>query len=667
MSIRQLKNWWKVKTGKDDSPLDGETPYWIFSLVFHVALLFVLATCLIQQRQQLHVAVQLNPPVPKTEEMAPLVEIEYQDEETVGNNDTGNFEAMAELIPLAENVTEISLDVPQEALEFSDFQLDDYLPEMSSEPDVTSIAVHGVAGQATQGTAGAVDRITQEILLSLEERKTLVVWMFDQSASLLQQREEILARFDNVYRELGQLQADGAEEFKKHDDIPLLTQVVSFGSRNELLLKAATDDVELIKKAVRSIEVDQTGIENVFQAVVNTCREFIGLARVDRLTGERERNVMIVILSDECGDDIEHLDEAIDLCKKGQIRVYTVGVPAPFGRENTFVKWTDPDPNFDQQVQWAPVRQGPESYLPERINLHFTARIEEESPIDSGFGPYGLTRLSYQSGGMYFTVHPNRNSNGERVGRSETATFSAFLSRFFDPAVMRPYRPDYVSVGQYMDQVKLNKARESLVTAAQQSRLQPLVPPTLRFPKFDEAQFVNSVSLAQRAAAVLEPRIDRLAQILLEGEKDREREVVLRWQAGYDLAIGTVLAVKIRAETYNAMLAMAKTNLQFEDPLNNTWVLSPADTILTGSQAEKLAAKARVYLERVVAEHPDTPWAILASEELKTPIGWKWMEAFTQPPAPPMQAEPGNDNPPAQTMPPRPMPPQPVLRPPPKL
>jgi hypothetical protein len=522
---------------------------------------------------------------------------------------------------------------------------------------------------ATEGTAGALDRITQEILLSLEERQTLVVWMFDQSASLLRQRAEILDRFDNVYRELGQLQADGAEAFKNHGDQPLLTQVVAFGNRNNLMIPGPTADIERIKQAVRAIEVDESGIENVFQAVVNTCREYMGLARVDRMTGDRQRNVMIVILSDECGDDIEFLDEAVDLCKKGQIRVYTIGVPAPFGRENTYVKWIDPDPNFDQQVQWAPVRQGPESYLPERINLHFTERIEEEGLIDSGFGPFGLTRLSYQSGGMYFTVHPNRKINGERVPQWQTATYSAYLSRFFDPAVMRPYRPDYVSVGQYLNQVRQNKAREALVTAARQSRLQPLMPPSLRFPKFDEAQFVNSVSQAQRAAAVLEPRIDRLAQILLAGEKDRQREVELRWRAGYDLALGRVLAVKIRAESYNAMLAMAKTSLQFENPQNNTWVLSPADTILTGSQAEKTAAKARVYLERVVAEHPDTPWALLAAEELKTPIGWKWTEAFTQPPAPPTPRDPNNNNPspPRQPQPQNPMPPRPVLRPPPRL
>ena len=668
VSIRNLRNWWKAKTGKNDSPLDGETPFWIFSLVFHVVLLFVLASLLIDRREQLRVSVRLDPTTPEFVEMPPLVDIDYEDEEEIGNNESGNFEALARLAPAVEEVAEVDMDVQQEIMDLGDFQLDDYLPEMSEDPDVAQIAVHGVAGQATQGTKGAIDRITQEILLSLEERKTLVVWMFDQSASLLRQREEILSRFDNVYDELHRLQSDGAEAFDKHDDVPLLTQVVAFGSGSGLMMKQPGYDVEEIKQAVRAIQVDESGTENVFGAVAKTCRTYKKMCQANRLTGQRERNVMIVILSDECGDDIENLDQAVDLCRQGQIRVYTIGIPAPFGRENTWVRWVDPDPDFSNEVQWAPVRQGPETFLPERINLNYSRNIEEEELIDSGFGPYGLTRLSYQSGGMYFTVHPNRKINGQRVPRWETSTYSAHLTRFFDPAIMRPYRPDYVSAAQYVGQARLNKARESLLKAAQQSRVQPLTPPELRFEKLDEAAFVNSVSQAQRAAAVLEPRINRLHEILAAGEKDREREVSLRWKAGFDLAMGRVLAVRIRAESYNSMLAMAKTSLKFENPENNTWILEPANEISTGSQAQKLADRARFYLQRVVDEHPGTPWAMLAEAELRTPIGWKWTESFTQPPQPrPPQVNNNNNNnnpPPRQ---PRPRPPQKKLRPPPKL
>ena len=50
--------------------------------------------------------------------------------------------------------------------------------------------------------------------------------------------------------------------------------------------------------------------------------------------------------------------------------------------------------------------------------------------------------------------------------------------------------------------------------------------------------------------------------MLQQGEADREKETVMRWQAGYDLAMGRTLAAKVRTEGYNAMLAAAKRGLK---------------------------------------------------------------------------------------------------------
>jgi hypothetical protein len=36
-----------------------------------------------------------------------------------------------------------------------------------------------------------------------------------------------------------------------------------------------------------------------------------------------------------------------------------------------------------------------------------------------------------------------------------------------------------------------------------------------------------------------------------------------------------------------------------------------------------------MYLTRVVNDHPDTPWAMLAERELKDPLSWTWTEEFT--------------------------------------
>jgi hypothetical protein len=348
----------------------------------------------------------------------------------------------------------------------------------------------------------------------------------------------------------------------------------------------------------------------------------------DAQTKQPKRNVMIVVFTDEAGDDQDGLETTVKECRQYEIPVYVVGVPAPFGRKETLVKWVDPDPKYDQTPQWGVVDQGPESLLPERVKLHFSGDRSDEEPIDSGFGPFGLTRLAYETGGIFFAVHPNRNVN-RTIRQRETVEYSAYLERFFDPEVMRRYRPDYVSTDVYMRQLSQNKARAALVKASQMSWLTPMDEPRLRFVKRDEAALANDLSEAQKEAAKLEPKVNGLYELLKIGEADRDKETTPRWQAGFDLALGRVLAVKVRTESYNAMLAKAKRGLRFEDEKNNTWVLEPADEISVGSQLESGADKAREMLERVVKDHPGTPWALLASRELEQPLGWKWTETFT--------------------------------------
>ena len=67
---------------------------------------------------------------------------------------------------------------------------------------------------------------------------------------------------------------------------------------------------------------------------------------------------MIVVFTDEAGDDVDQLDATIETCRKFAMPVYVVGVPAPFGREDAFIKYVDPDPNFDQSPQWLPGASG---------------------------------------------------------------------------------------------------------------------------------------------------------------------------------------------------------------------------------------------------------------------------------------------------------------------
>lgn len=633
--FNKIKRWWQARTGQQDTPFDGESPYWVVSLLFHLGILVLLAVTMIDgdiPRQAIEV---FAPEIQDEEEVLDVAqEFEINDdfkEEIGANSENGELSALAQA-EFVEALPEFSTDLDLAESINPDFEID-FKETAAIGKDVTNITIKGDVGVATDGAEGAIDRLTQEILNYAEERPTTVVWLFDQSASLLRQRADIHARIDRIYEELGVIEAVGAANLDAEDEPTILTSVFAFGSKVSKLIEP-TDRVREIKQAIEDIERDDTGVERVFTALFTAAKEFEPLRKIDRRTKAPKRNVMFIVVSDEAGDDIEGLDPTINYCRKLEIPVYVIGVPAPFGRKDTPVKWVDPDPAYNQTPQWTSVNQGPESLVPERLQLHFAGQFEDRAPLDSGFGPFALTRICYETGGIYFTVHPNRKT-GRKIRRRETEALTSYFGYFFEPETMRRYRPDYVSTDEYWRIVNQNRCRSALVQTAQQSWVSQMSEPTLRFEKLSEAAFVNAVSMAQRKAAILEPKINMLYSSLRLGEDDRSTETAPRWQAGFDLAMGRVLAVKVRTESYNMILAKAKTGLKFKNKRSNVWVLRPSNEVSTGSKATKEAEKAKSYLQRVVDEHPGTPWALMAQRELSTPMSWQWKEEYKAPPKPP--------------------------------
>jgi hypothetical protein len=197
----------------------------------------------------------------------------------------------------------------------------------------------------------------------------------------------------------------------------------------------------------------------------------------------------------------------------------------------------------------------------------------------------------------------------------------------FDDKVVSKYVPDYVSEAEYRKLLGENKARAALVEAAKQPKVTIEGAPETRFAKAAEAKMAKKQSQAQQFAARNSPLVDRLYSILAPGESDREKLTGLRWQAEFDLAIGRVMASKARLDGYNSMIAALKRGKPFQNPSSKEWVLEPADSFETESTIKRMADKAKMYLDRVVKDHPGTPWAKIAEEELKTPLGWTWKEA----------------------------------------
>lgn len=622
--MEPLRLWWQKQTGEEETPFDGDAPAWAVSLLVHMTLLLVLTAIGVSLPEEAPDLVLSTETFEEPQELERVEEVFFSEQEVqqIGANSVNGEQAALALAAIKSDIS----DVPAPELEAEVGNLVIESPTtIAVAPNVSAtMVVRGSAtGVGTTGATGAVDRITHEILLSLEQRKTLVVWIFDKSGSLQRQRESVVERFDRVYRELGILEAAKNPAFAKHDDKPLLTTVMAFGQNVETLTKEPTDDLKTIKAAVAGIQNDASGLERVFSAVYEAAKKSLAY----RLDPEDRRNVMLIVFTDEAGDDQKGLDTTVNFCRRYQIPVYVVGVPAPFGRREVEIKYVDPNPKFDQTPQWIPVHQGPETIRPERIKLAFSGS-KRDVPIDSGFGPYSLTRLCYETGGVYFAVHPNREL-GREVSRRETAALSAHLAHFFDPNVMRAYAPDYVTREEYTKRLMSNKARWALVQAAELSWASAMSSPTMTFPKRNQAALAKALSMAQRDAAIREPRLNAIYETLALGEKDRPKLTEPRWQAGYDLAMGRTLAVLVRTKTYNAMLAHAKQGMEFKNKDSDTWVLEPSDKITVSSILEKQAQEAKKYLERVVKEHPGTPWAMLAKRELEQPFGYEWTETHT--------------------------------------
>ncbi|OYP32346.1 vWA domain-containing protein [Rhodopirellula sp. MGV] len=661
-----------LRTESDALPQDGQVDAWseeeleeeavlqtdesaaLFgSMAVHILIIVALAIMPTQLIEEDDAVVIVSSPV-ETESETIIEEVVYSEipELAPGANSTAEADMAEASAEMFAEVAEIPSPVEIEKSDLGDIEVNRIFSQPMAPMD-RLVDQKGNVGEGATGAAGAVDRLTYEILQSMEERPTLVVWLFDQSGSLHRQRREIRDRFDRIYDELGilrqdkgaQSEGDNLASAKKprgiNHDAQLLNSVIGFGENITLYTETPTEDVNEIKSIVDKIETDTSGVERVFSAVKMAADKYKPL-RVRRGGQDPARNVLLIVVTDEKGDDEIQVEESIDICRKYGIPVHVIGVPAPFGRAETLVKYVDPDPNYDQTPRWASVDQGPESFMPERVQLPFTADFSQEPTIDSGFGPYSLTRLSYETGGIYFNVHPNRNV-ARKVRRNELSAYASDLEYFFDPSAMSRYRPDYLSPRDYMTKVQSSPLRKALVSTAQMKPATGISKPRLEFLGVDQARLASDLTEAQKQAARLEQPLNMMAIALQPGMDYREKEESPRWSAGYDLAMGRVLAQKVRTETYNAMLAKAKLGMKFEGEKNNTWVLQPSDEVSVGSRWKREAETARELLETVVNNHPGTPWALLASKELEVPIGWKWTEKFTDlsPPAP---RNPGNNN-----------------------
>jgi len=210
-------------------------PAWGISLLLHACIFLVLLTVTLPEI--LLPELNLTSSIEKEEVQAEEYVIDSEPTEQLGSMSNLNIQGASAAIAQSKGLDNHREEIRriESAIVNPKIETFEALTMPSEAETIENIDLLGTT-EHPGGTEGAVDRMTLEIAASLRQRRTLPVWLFDESISLEHRREEILARFENVYRQLGLM-----------DDIDtkdaLKTGIVGYGKDVHILMEEPTSDV----------------------------------------------------------------------------------------------------------------------------------------------------------------------------------------------------------------------------------------------------------------------------------------------------------------------------------------------------------------------------------------------------------------------------------------
>lgn len=498
--------------------------------------------------------------------------------------------------------------------------------------DLGSGQVTGDIGRVVEGYGAALGQMTQELVRLMREQKLLVVWLFDESESMTDDQKEIRERFYKVYDELGIVQKSDAK-LKISDEI-MLTSVMSFGEGINEHTKKPTSNIDEIKSAIDKIKVDESGVEKMCGAIQ------AAVSKYRQAANSQHRKLVVIVVSDESGDDGNQVEETIAICKGSSTKtnslrstpVYFLGHYSVFGYPYAHVRWTDPVYGLNH---WIAINRGPET--PEPECLQFDGLHGRWDVFSSGFGPYEQVRIAKQTGGIFFML-PGNEDNLTSAGSHE--------QRKFDLLDMKEYLPDLSSRQVYIKdrfEHKFREAQWQVVAALNPHTDEKLNMQQLWYstdPSTFDKQGEETFKRALRAMGMLNDQV----RVLESVKKLRERETSQRWRANYELMHAQCLAYRVRL--FQLLLALDQHRKQRpmpSNPMNNSWDIHRVHELLEPDKEQIQQTKvdfdelkrqldtARQELLDVIANHPRTPWARRAQWELDSGFAMKFIESYRNP------------------------------------
>ncbi len=185
---------------------------------------------------------------------------------------------------------------------------------------------------------------------------------------------------------------------------------------------------------------------------------------------------------------------------------------------------------------------------------------------------------------------------------------------------MEPYQPDYANEDQLQEKLAASPLRMATVEAA--AILAAATSSSHNYPDgfrklANETQFREQITRVQEKVAVdVEKLGDALAK-LEKVEKERENETSPRWRAHYDYVHARVLGRLIYVQEYNFVIGnkLKKDNPPLMKPgENDGWNLVPEEKIQQ-KETREYDERRKGIIDRLLKEHPKTPWEVLARAE----------------------------------------------------
>ena len=201
-------------------------------------------------------------------------------------------------------------------------------------------------------------------------------------------QKTILEKFDRVSSELKL----NVEPNKKAAGA-LNHAIVGFGQEIDYVLEKPRDDIDQIGRAIKHL---QDRLHRHREHDAGHPRGRRALRQRDR---RKDRRLLIVLVTDESGDDGADVEEARQALKKYKVPLYVIGRQSLFGYPFAHHRYVDP---VTKDVYHPLIRRGPETADLELYQWDGLYDRWDEQP--SGFAPYELARLTKDSGGIYFVL-----------------------------------------------------------------------------------------------------------------------------------------------------------------------------------------------------------------------------------------------------------------------